>query len=268
MNNPAITGAVVPEGAETQVKMPAPKPPAVASSKGLSNRLFFTGGMFSGKDYIAAACGAQIIGLADPLYALVNTFFSTTVSASEGKGIPGVRELLQTLGQWGRGTVDEKYPLTLIRFLMTERIRATGLPQKLHVNLKTFGSNPDIWIDSLVARAADLDAGKRIAITNVRFENEFKKLQSAGWVHYHIMCSGSTRAERIKKAGLVPSQASLQDTSERMAAVLNASVMDKIKSPTGKMLRVVWNDTAASPSARLFSVAQLVQEVAINQPAK
>lgn len=290
LNNPEITGAVVPPEAKEAVRVPthpnvrkvpaeakttSPDTPApIAAPRAARSpitRLFFTGGIGVGKDYVAAASGAQVIGFADPLYSLVGVLFpGVEVTATSGKDIPGVRELLQALGQWGRNIIDPKYPLTPARAMMTAFIkqmaRANVFDPALCVEWVTFGSNPDIWLDSLVERANRLDAGRRVAATNVRFENEFKRLNSEGWTHYHVMCSPATRQDRLRKMNIQPGSPALVDTSERLAMALDADVMKKLRSPANtNRLRVVWNDTAPPPSPRVYTVNQWLQEIAIGE---
>jgi hypothetical protein len=306
LNNPALTGAEVPPDAKEKVKVrvpmhpnlrrapsPAltapvptattqpesgaldavsgeasPVPAASTTNRVPVNRLFFTGGMGVGKDYVAAAAGAFVIGFADPIYSLVEALFpGLQVTATEGKDIPGVRELLQTLGQWGRGEVNAKYPLTPARALMRVHVLslANGLPADLCVDWSAWGVNKDIWLDSLLARAAKLDAVRRVAATNVRFENELRRLRSDGWAHYHVMCSQATRQDRLRKIGVPLSGASLSDMSERLAMALDADVTKKIKQPGTSRLKVIWNDTAPPPSPRIFTVNQWLQELAIGE---
>jgi hypothetical protein len=292
MNNPAITGAEVPKGEDVKVKHPnlrkplipvvqnttTPEPdaqsamptaPTIPGKRASVSRLFFTGTIAAGKDYIASQCGAQVIGFADPIYALVNHLFGTNVSATTGKDIPGVREMLQILGQWGRGDVNPRYPLTPARAFMLLHVRglAGKLPEELCVDWASFGLSKDIWLDSLVERAKRLDAGQRVAATNVRFENEFKRLQSEGWVHYHVLCSPATRAERLKKQGIdIAKSKAVVDESEKLAAFLDADVARKCKM-LGSKLRCVWNDTAPLPSKRLYSGNEFLQELAIGEVA-
>jgi hypothetical protein len=294
LNNPAITGAQVPPEAKDEVKIVLPHPieqpppaapvqtsaPAVPPSsltetspssivtipkpRRQVNRIFFTGIIASGKDYVAGQCGAVVLGLADPIYALVNQLFGTSVSANQGKDIPGVREMLQTLGQWGRGDVSLKYPLTPARALMISYVRSLGglLPAELQVDWASFGANKNLWLDSLVARADLLPANRRVAVTNVRFENEYKLLSSRGWTSFHVMCSPATRTARLNLLKSAPSPTTLNDESEGLAKFLDADVTHKGAKPGGK-LRAIWNDSGPKPSPRLYSVNEWLQELAI-----
>lgn len=301
LNNPALTGAEVPPEAKEAVRVPVskphpnmrctPAPNAVGPSLALApiastetaipekvrlrvtrkplTRIFFTGVMGVGKDYVANAAGAQTLGLADPIYHLVNVLFpGLLVSATHGKDISGVRELMQTLGQWGRGDINAKYPLTPARAMMLSYIQQLAksgvFSPDVCVDWADYGVNQDIWVNSLITRAAKLDAGRRVAVTNVRFENEFKRLQTEGWVHCHVMCSVPTRQERLKKIGTNPNSPALTDTSERLALALDTDVAKKIKA-SGNPLRVVWNDSVPSPSPRVYTLNQWLQEVAIGE---
>src|SRR4051812_18700276 len=84
-------------------------------------RLALSGQLKSGKDYVANQCGYTVVGFADPIYALVKVLLGTS-----DKNIPGVRRMLQLVGQWGRGIVSEEYPLTLERASTTKWIKYTG----------------------------------------------------------------------------------------------------------------------------------------------
>lgn len=243
-------------GTPPQPEQPAPVvvPPA--------GRIFFTGRIKAGKDYLAAAAGYTIIGFADPIYWLVNRFFGTDVSSTSGKEIPGVRDLLQKIGQWGRGTVNAQYPLTSERALFSEYVRSltkTGV-DATGVRWELFGIDTNLWLDAAMNRAARLDTN-RIAITNVRFENEFTRLKNEGWQHWHVLCSAPTWKARLAKDG-VPENTT-RDISEQLAGQLDNSVTTKIsRDRLGAKLKCVWNDPIVpSPSARLHSTADFLSAV-------
>jgi hypothetical protein len=303
LNNPAVTGAQVPPEEREQLKSvraesaafedssdallasvtsppeeSVPAAPAATREPGVSPsrigaKLFFTGRVASGKDYCATQVGAHVMGFADPLYALVNACFGLQVSATAGKEIPGVREVLQIFGQWGRGAISGKYPVTPARALFCHHVRrelGPMLPEELNVNWAVFGTDPDIWLDSAIRRADAWSAanpGQRIALTNVRFENEYKRLVAAGWTGYHVMCGANTWSARLKSQGLDTASPALKDTSEELAIHLDKDTIRKVHSPNpgGGMLRVIWNDTAPPPSKRLYTVGQWLQEVAISE---
>ena len=60
----------------------------------------------------------EILGFADPIYALSRAYLGT-----EDKSVPGVRKFMQDVGQWGRGVVSDEYPLSVTRALFTHDVR-------------------------------------------------------------------------------------------------------------------------------------------------
>jgi hypothetical protein len=250
------------------VAPPAPQPPP-ASNESQNPLLLFSGRFKSGKDFVAEAAGAKIFSFADPLYALLEEFFGTT-----DKNVPGAREFLQTVGQWGRGHVDGNYPLSPQRALFVQLMRSLPMDHFGQcVAWTDFGRTADIWLEACAARVkAHLDAStavtnlqRRCAITNARFENELGHFRNAGWVHWHVMCSPRTWTDRLKAAGLDPQSTAARDTSEQMALRLDAQVMKTIAhQPRGPMLRVIWSDDkVATPSPRIFTVNQWLQHITI-----
>lgn len=264
------TAPAAPAEAPTPTPTPTPAPAAATPTPAPAarvDRLFFTGKLKSGKDFASAAAGAKIFGFADPIYALARHFFKIPVSSAE-KTAPGIREFLQTVGQWGRGHIDEAYPLTVHRAIFVELVRDprfAGRVEFPEVAWDTFGNNPSIWLDACVARAEAFQAanpGARVAVTNCRFEIEFTRLQSLGWQHWHSVCSNKTWAARLAKSGLTPDSSTVKDTSERLAAGLDASVIKQVSEhPHGPKLRAIWSDTEKSPSGRLHSVESFVAAI-------
>lgn len=292
LNDPRVTGAEVPpgedvkarpveiaDGPQTQVA-PAPLPaPQIAPAvpRELS-RVIYTGKLSVGKDHIAAASGATIFGLADPLYFLLNYLYGvkeSEVTSTQNKGLAGVRATLQALGQWGRNEVNEQYPITPARLTFCTMIRAMGnrlteASPEMCVRWSQFGLNQDIWLEAVnlrVEKWRSANPGKRAAITNVRFPNEYKFFTAKGWTHYHVMCSAATWQRRLAKQKLTPESNAVKDMSEALANHLDKDVMQRIsKQPQGAQLRVIWNDSDARPlSNRLITTAQFLQEVAIEQ---
>lgn len=232
-------------------------------------KLFFTGRTNVGKDYAAAAVGATIFGFADPIYAIASYCFNTTVSATIGKDLPGMREFLQTVGQWGRNVVNAQYPLTAPRALFTHFIR-NQMPADYYgnsIDWKNYGRYPNLWLDCCIARAnGHLEAappGTRVAITNCRFDNEFKRLTAEGFQHWHIMCGPATWAKRLLGAKLTPESPALKDISEQLAANLDSNVIKQLSAAkNGAKLRCLWNDDVAPlPSPRLHSLTTFLQSI-------
>jgi len=286
VNNPAITGAVIPPGVNTKVteglkdyKVPGNHPPAVdigsplspagdetqltsniqpAQAPSRASRLFFTGRLGVGKDYCSTAAGLQVIGFADPLYYIAQHFFGGVINSTSGKDTPGMRTFLQSVGQWGRGTVNDQYPVTPARACFVTMIRslaASGVIYGFDVDWHSFGKDENIWLDSCLRRSVTSDS--KVGITNVRFSNEFKRLQSEGWQHWHVVCSVNTWRERLVTKNLTPDSSQVRDYSEQLAAGIDADLTKKIsKQPTGSKLRVIWNDSTKPPSPRLYTLSE------------
>lgn len=228
-------------------------------------KIFLTGRLGTGKDYVARAADCVILGFADPLYGVASRYFGRHINATQGKEIPGVRPFLQTIGQWGRGEVSELYPLTTLRALFMERVREDGLAGNFGdepIDWASYGHNPNIWLDALVARAAALPSS-RIAVTNCRFANEFERLQKEGFEHWHVMASAKTWTARLEKQGLKPESPAVKDVSEQLAAKLDASVIRQCSTQkNGPKLKCVWSDESTpAPSSRLSSVADFLRSL-------
>lgn len=289
LNNPAITGAAVPkpgddEEGEGATQLPAdpavaasrvatPKASAAPARRKITGLKFaFTGRLKSGKDYVAAALNAKIFGFAEPLYALQDHFFGThAVTDPKQKDIPGARQFLQTVGQWGWGALNDKYPLTPARAVFNTMIRSLGaagvFPAHLQVDWESFGRDKEIWVKAAFRRIDDFMAanpGQRVAIVNARFQHEFNPLKEAGFEHYHIMCSHKTWAERLAKANLTDKSPAVTDISESLAHALDQNVIKQISAQkSGPMLKAIWNDSTQAPSQRLYTLPNFLQEAAI-----
>jgi hypothetical protein len=299
LNNPAVSGAEVPaeEKANTHVApadrhgatlltsdsiLESTKQVVVVSSPPQNlpvvnipppdfRRVFYTGRLCVGKDHIASATGAKLFGYADPLYYLCKKFFNLDVSSTEGKDKPGIRATLQAFGQWGRGEVNEQYPLTPARACFVTMIHslaaASALDESFGVDWASYGLNQNIWLDAGLMRVEQYIAGGggNVAITNVRFEKEYHALRKAGWVHFHVMCSPTAWKDRLAKRGMTTDSPTLRDMSEKLAAGIDRDVVAKISaSKQGVRLRAIWNDSVPAPSPRLYTGSQFLQEFAIS----
>jgi hypothetical protein len=271
LNNPLITGAELPpEEKQTIPQVLPPKSSAIPPAKNvlvtanprkasaLGDRLFFTGRLGVGKDYCAAAAGYKAVGFADPIYALAEMLFGVQVNANAGKDLPGMREFLQAVGQWGRGTLTAQYPLTPARAVFVTMLRSMSASLPTLVDWSNFGRTDLLWIDSLLRRTENLDG--KLAVTNVRFENEFKPLQEKGWQHWHIMSSPATWSARLASKNLTPASPQLKDISEGLGNFLDNDATQKIsRQRNGEKLRIIWNDPdVPSPSTRFYSLAEFI----------
>lgn len=281
LNDPRVTGAVVPKGeqqftgaevarpaavAATLKPTPEPvltqQPPAVPQTPApvSLNKICFTGRLMSGKDFVSEQAGLKVFSMASPLYELQKFFFG-----SDDKTLPGARAFLQQAGQIGRGEISAAYPLSIERanFIWLVRSISKELPDDLQVSWKLFGNSPDLWIDAMLNRVntyLESNPTGKVAITNVRFQNEYTNLTAAGFVPFHVMCSPATWAERLKNAGMTPESPAIKDLSESMAIALNQSVTKQLSAQRqGAKLRCIWSDDkVACPSPRLLTVSEFV----------
>lgn len=247
-----------PEVAAPVAPPPAPKPKSapIRPDSPPPSRIALTGRFKSGKDYVASAVRAQIIGFSEPLYFLQKYFFG-----SDDKDLPGAREFLQTVGMWGRGLIDANYPLTPLRAVFVSMLRAIHgrFPAELQVDWDAFGVDQDVWLRAALKRAEkSYVPGTVQAVVNVRFKNEFDYLREAEWTHFHVMCSQNTWRNRLAASGLAVNSPATTDVSEQLAAILDNYVIKQISSqPLGKKMRVIWSDNEAPPpSPRFFTVKE------------
>jgi hypothetical protein len=200
-------------------------------------KLGLVGPLGVGKDYVAEKLGAQVHGFADPLYQLASDLYPGLDGSDKTK--PGVRALLQQLGQYGRGTVSDKYPLTAERAHFCAALRNRG--PLLSVNWSEFGLNENIWVDALLRRVK-LATGL-VVVTNLRFENEVAALREEGFAIAGVVCSLPTLNQR--QAGRTTPEAA-NDISERLG--LDSFLGYHYPSSTRKSVDFfIWNDHTEAP---------------------
>lgn len=228
-------------------------------------KIALTGRLRSGKDHTASQFPAlHLLGFADPFYEISTRLFGV---GAEGKDlVPGLRKLYQQIGQWGRGFISSEYPLTAERAVFTAVIREQGASlvdpeSKWKIDWRSYGRNPDIWLNALIERSKTIESGL-VIVTNVRFENELKTVTASGFEHYHVTCSPVTYNERLTKAGIKPGDPRLSDESERLARDLDARVISTCReNPGGSRLKVIWNDHRPTISPRLMTLEHFVKHV-------
>jgi hypothetical protein len=243
-------------------------PPPPSLKRPVGRCLLLSGRLAAGKDYVAEATKARILGFADPMYTIASFFFGVEVTSTKGKDLPGMRDFLQKLGQWGRNEVNDKYPYNPTRAMFVQMIRSLGMRGvkafSSSIDWSTFGTDPEIWIKCCAKRASNCAGDKRVAITNARFKNELDYFRALPeWDHWHVMCSPQTWAERLAKKKLSPQSKEVSDISEQIAIALDRDVATKIRAGGTNMLRVIWNDHRPAPSPRLYTLNQFLQELAI-----
>lgn len=259
-----LRGGTLVQGVPAPAAVPAPTFEAAPAD---FTRCFFTGRLFAGKDHCADQAVFTKVGLADPIYAVVSKMTGIEITSSKNKDVPGVRALLQAVGQYGRGTVSAQYPWTLSRIMFLDYVKQV-FPELI---AEGYGQRDDFWITKFMETVEALGAGARVACTNVRFKNEFDSLKKERFEHWHVMTSPAEWNARLLAKGMTAQSKELADVSEDFAKAIDREIAAKVKQPGGK-LRCIWNSNTPSPSPRLYSVAEFVARVsaapaAVSAPA-
>lgn len=198
------------------------------------NRVAFSGRLYAGKDYVADRCGYKKLGFADPIYELVETLCGT-----QDKAKPGIRKMMQYVGQIGWGCLNETYPWTPERALLVKHIQREGgiMTQNFAwVNWMRFGLVQTFWVDILLDRLDRGEPGGPCAVTNVRFRHELDRLTQHGFYQFHVACSPGTQRARAQAKGAILTDEIRNDTSENLAAEFDETLPHD---------RVIWNDPGA-----------------------
>ena len=214
------------------------------------NRLALSGRMRAGKDHVAKTCGYKIVSFSQPIYWLLEAYCGTS-----DKRYPGIREMMQKVGQWGWGSVSQQYPITFERIGFTNWVRFKlhdyhgAYPSLSGINWFQYGNQKDFWVRILLDRVAKLSPTEKVAVVNVRFDHELAPLRDAGFSHYHVYCEESTRRSRF---GDEPFNESEQlDESELFA------VQQKVLLPDD---RVIWNDHNPVPPGKAYiTIGQFIE---------
>lgn len=252
-------------------------PPPQPNRRPVGRCLLLSGRLAAGKDYVSEKAEATIFAFPEPIYAVAAYFTSVGVTSSQNKDVPGMRDFLQKIGQWGRGFVDPKdsrYFYSAERAVFTQMVRALGVRgvfKNMEVEWSQFGLDNYLWVKATNKRIEQFVAenpSKRVSIPNARFEHEIKFFRELPeWDHWHVMCSKETWTERLAKKGLTPQSKEVSDVSEQIAIHLDNNVQKKLREGGTNMLRVIWNDHRPCPSRRLYTLPMFLQEVAIAEAA-
>jgi hypothetical protein len=273
LNNPAITGAEVPESEkanfrpfpsaqtptspeqQTQTQTPASASPTAAAPAvsvspvaapvppptAPSNRLFFTG---RGVSEVVKAIGAYEFAINAPIIALARHFFPGL-----GASTAGAETFLSTLKAFGNGEFSTIHPATPGRATFIVMVRTLGkqglLPGGDLIDWTKFGLDEGFWIDTALRQAEQYS--DRAVITGISSEMEHQYFTAKGFQHWHIT------ARPGHKAGSGGAAADKLNT-----AIDNNLTKQISQQREGRKLRAVWNDTANPISNRLWSVADFV----------
>jgi hypothetical protein len=155
-------------------------------------KIILIGKYRSGKDFIAASLPHKKVNFAQGIYEIVNYFYPNC-----NKSVPGYRRMLQIVGQWGRGFIDDSYPLTPERACFENLVRSerTG-------KWADFGNSENYWTHQAAYTIKWQDDGYTPLITtDHRFPYEWPVFQDLGYERYLVMCSDETRQKRCEDMG-------------------------------------------------------------------
>lgn len=199
-------------------------------------RIILTGRSGVGKNYLAQQAGLPVLELDTPCYDLLRGRFPNASNAD-------LAGPASTLYWYGEGLITKEFPVTIQRLLfisICDKWRHAG-------NIE-FG-NPGYWVNHLVT---SIEPDQSVVVTGVTTTSDFKALLAQGFVHYHIMCSTKTMAQRPRNPR----------ADDRLAAAMDNDVIRKVsQQPRGDRLHAVWNDTTTAPGSRFYSVQDFLNAV-------
>lgn len=179
----------------------------------------------AGKDYLLAHAGYKALSLADPMVDLAHRIQfgpNTGGDAPWDKTTPGFRRLLQTWGQWGRGHVDESYPVCAERLAWLERVRsAEYLGWRRDWRLKAVDAGrPRFWAEAAVERLLMEPEGQPVALSNLRFQADVDVVREYNIPVGLVYASAGTRRLRAVRAGDAAAPTGQYEASENLAEYL------------------------------------------------
>jgi hypothetical protein len=92
-----------------------------------------------------------------------------------------------------------------------------------------------------------------LVVDGIDSARDFKALQAAGFINYHVICTGATLESRARR----------QNIQEPLAQTLNQSVkLALLKGGSNVPLHVIWNDPMRKPpSPRLLTVDEFLDRL-------
>lgn len=217
-----------------------------------------TGRARAGKDHVASILELPTLSVAEPLVEITEAFLGSC-----DKNKPLHRRFMQLLGAWGRGE-KIKSPQELptqedvtAMIHASPKVYAPKTYQEARIDWSEFGKRPDFWLQIALAKAKKRISkdgfGTKIAVCNVRFENELIAFQRLGFLHLHIMCSDQTLE---KRRGVGIDKTNDNDITEAFAKKLDKTMVGP---------QVIWNDPhmpcpkgmGYTPSVNLHRLAKL-----------
>lgn len=255
LNDPRVTGAQVPADEKKEIEKilssspgPVASPSTASSASGATTptpsetqasasplrvraqltRVFLTGRAGSPNE-VAPQTGAFVIDMKALVDGQMKTSFGVTPTPA----------IAAEFYAWSSGVVSAQYPMTLTRVLLESLIRKS---------LPTFGQ-PDYWIQWVLSQAVTAEeAKKRVIVIGVESVANFKALQKAGFIHYHVMLSNLTAQNKAM-------------TPNPLSDALDNDVIKKISfQKEGARLHTVWHDNQPCPSGRFYSLPEFLTE--------
>ena len=170
--------------------------------------LALSGQMFTGKDFVAQAGRYKIVGFADPIYELTEH-----LCGSRDKSVPGVRECMQKIGQWGWGHVSHGYPCSMDRAAVTWIVQNHGAQITRDfrwADWRGYGNRRDMWVNILLLRLGLASREEQEALHQVALGN--------GWLNIH---SGNYGAPDSLKWLYPRTEAEQQEAEGAKFAIVN-----------------------------------------------
>lgn len=236
--------------------------------------------MLSGKDHIAQLAGCHTLNPADPIYLLAQRILGTDDKSQPG--VRRFMQLVGQWG-WGCLTTDYPLSVERALFIDKLRYMGleggwmafndkTGMPMEA---LLDFGRDKEFWLNILLDRMKQLvnqqqhtlewlnSAGEKakefeafrpevaararqqlnLAVSSVRYAHELAPLARHGFQHYLVLCSETTRAERMAAKGYKASGTEALDISEHLAIALVSQLPDT---------QIIWNDLRPMPEGKNY----------------
>ena len=220
-------------------------------------RLFLIGRLRSGKDHLSHLLKRPQWGLADAMRVLVKG-----LNYPSDKRMPGARECLMKIGQWGRGWVDQNYPLSPDRIMWVDYIRNHGSRLAPQYDWSNYGLVPTFYSDLLLQDGNYLGA-RRSMVSDIRFQSDAVNLQEPGSALILVWASHKTICRRIREIGEIPIFNTLFDNPERREIgeeVLNVDAAERystywtlwFQNPTEE-LRVIQDQFLPRPDYVYFN---------------
>ncbi len=152
---------------------------------------------------------------------------------------------------WGEGLVNKSYPLTGARAMFIESIRSIKDSSLFGVPFEEFGT-AGFWSRSLIARVTKFLAEfpkEKVIVTDVFDSDQYVLLREHGFLPFHVLCNNITRTARGGTA-----------TVNQLSETIERDLIKQVSAqPNGARLWAVWCDeNYAPPSGRLLTANDFI----------